>query len=170
MTARELMTERPATTSPRTTVAEAWDMMRELDVRHLPVVERGAVVGMLSDRDFGNLDVVRVLADEGETSLRRRLELPVATIMSTDVVSVDPELEMHDVIALLLEYRVGAVPVVAPGSREILGIVSYVDVLRGVAAVMESQEIGRRSPRPAPRSAGARPRRGRRSGVRRSRS
>jgi acetoin utilization protein AcuB len=102
MTARELMTENPAAVSPRTTVAEAWDLMRELDVRHLPVIENDEVVGMLSDRDLGNLDVVRLLTEEGADALRRRLELPVIKIMSADVVAAEPELEMSDVIALLL--------------------------------------------------------------------
>lgn len=39
MTAGELMTSNPATFTPRTTIAEAWDLMRELDIRHLPVVD-----------------------------------------------------------------------------------------------------------------------------------
>jgi hypothetical protein len=38
--------------------------MRELDVRHLPVVDGEALVGMLSDRDPGNLDVTRLLTEE----------------------------------------------------------------------------------------------------------
>jgi acetoin utilization protein AcuB len=137
MTARELMTENPAAVSPRTTVAEAWDLMRELDVRHLPVIENDEVVGMLSDRDLGNLDVVRLLTEEGADALRRRLELPVIKIMSADVVAAEPELEMSDVIALLLEHRVGALPVLVPGTRKIMGIVSYMDVLRAVAAALE---------------------------------
>ncbi|HEX2440808.1 MAG TPA: CBS domain-containing protein [Methylomirabilota bacterium] len=141
------MTERPATVSPRTTLAEAWDLMRELDVRHMPVVERGTVIGMVSDRDLGNFDVVRVLAEEGEASLRRRLELPVSTIMSTDVAAAQPELEMLDIVALLLERRVGAVPVVSAGTQELLGIVSYVDVLRAMAAELEAvEEIRRQRP------------------------
>jgi acetoin utilization protein AcuB len=168
MTARELMTERPVTASPRTTIAEAWDLMRELDVRHLPVIEHGAVIGMVSDRDLGNLDVVRVLAEEGEEALRRRLEMPVSTIMNQDVVTAGPELEMLDVIALLLEHRVGAVPVVVPGTQPLVGIVSYVDVLRAVAAELEEvRGIGRRPQAPAtsrpPRARRSRPsgRRGR---------
>jgi CBS domain-containing protein len=88
MTARDLMTSNPATVTPRTTIAEAWDLMRELDVRHLPVVEGEALVGMLSDRDLGNLDVTRLLTEAGADTLRRQLSRPVVQLMSTDVVAV----------------------------------------------------------------------------------
>jgi CBS domain-containing protein len=161
MTARELMTESPATVSPRTTVAEVWDLMRELDVRHMPVVEHGVVVGVVSDRDLGNLDVVRLLAEGGPDALRRRLELPVARVMQTDVVAAGPDLDIGDVIALLLEHRVGTLPVVVPGTRRVVGMVSYVDVLRAVATVLEDKAVGRRPARAPGRKSRRRSSRGR---------
>jgi CBS domain-containing protein len=137
MTARELMTKSPATVTPQTTTAEAWDLMRELAVRHLPVVDGEALVGMVSDRDLGNFDVARLLTEEGADTLRRRLTLPVIQIMSTDVVAAEPDTEMSDLIAMLLEHKVGALPVILPGTRQIVGIVSYIDVLRAVGDELE---------------------------------
>ena len=133
MTARELMTESPATVTPETTIAEAWDLMRELDIRHLPVVDGGVVVGMLSDRDLGNLDVGRMLTEDGAADgLRRRLVQPVIQLMSTDVVTAEPETEVSELITLFLEQKVGAIPVVHPDTRRLVGIVSYIDVLRAL--------------------------------------
>jgi CBS domain-containing protein len=43
--------------TPEANIAEVWDTMRELEVRHVPVVQRGAPVGMLSDRDLARIDV-----------------------------------------------------------------------------------------------------------------
>lgn len=137
MTAGDLMTANPTTVTPQTTTAEAWDLMRELDVRHLPVVDGQTLVGMLSDRDFGNLDVSRLLTAEGADALPRRLTLPVIQIMSTDVVAVEPDTEMDEIIAALLEHKIGALPVVLPGTRQIVGIVSYIDVLRAVGDSIE---------------------------------
>jgi CBS domain-containing protein len=37
-------------------------LMSELEIRHVPVVEDGALVGMLSDRDLARLDIARMLA------------------------------------------------------------------------------------------------------------
>jgi acetoin utilization protein AcuB len=136
MTARELMTEAPVTVSPLATIAEAWDLMRELDIRHLPVVEDDVVVGMLSDRDLGTLDVSRLLGEEGADGIRRRLARPVIEVMSTDVVAAEPETEVDELISIFMEQKVGAVPVVLPDSRRIVGIVSYIDVLRAVQEVL----------------------------------
>jgi acetoin utilization protein AcuB len=132
MTAHDLMTPNPDTVGPQTTIAEAWDLMRELDVRHLPVVQDGALVGMLSDRDLAHLDIARLLSAGGADALRRELATHVDRVMTTEVVSVEPETELSDVIELLVETRVGAIPVVRAGSREVVGIVSYIDVLRAV--------------------------------------
>jgi acetoin utilization protein AcuB len=138
MTARDLMTSNPVTISPQATIAEAWDLMRELDVRHLPVLDGEELVGMLSDRDVGTLDVGRLLTDDDADTLRRRLARPVIQVMSSDVVSAEPESEVSDLVALFLEHKVGAIPVVLPESRRIVGIVSYIDVLRRLQDVRES--------------------------------
>jgi acetoin utilization protein AcuB len=57
--------------------------------------------------------------------------------MSTNVIAVDPEAEIGDVIDLLLEHKIGAVPVMPEDTREVLGIISYVDVLRGLQGVLD---------------------------------
>jgi acetoin utilization protein AcuB len=139
MTAHEIMTSDPATVTPRATIAEAWDLMRELDIRHLPVVDGEALVGMLSDRDLGGLDVTRLLTEEGADALRRQLARPVVQLMSTDVVAAEPETEVSELVTLLLEHKVGAIPVVTPDTRRIVGIVSYIDVLRVLQEVLEPE-------------------------------
>lgn len=137
MLARDLMTPNPVTVDLNASTADAWDIMREQGIRHVPVVDGGVLVGMLSDRDLGPLDIGRILAFDGAAAARAELERPVIDRMSVDVVSVHTETEVSDVIDLLLEARVGAVPVVRPDSREIVGIVSYVDVLRALGAALE---------------------------------
>jgi acetoin utilization protein AcuB len=136
MTARDLMTPNPQTVRPETSLAEVWDVMRELDVRHVPVVLGGALVGVLSDRDLAHLDVGRVMTRQGAEALRRELTTPVFKVMSSDVVCAEPESELGDVIDLLLEHKVGALPVVRPDTREVVGIISYVDVLRALQDVL----------------------------------
>ena len=132
MTAHELMTEDPVTVAPQATIAEAWDLMREMDVRHLPVVERDVVVGMLSDRDVGSLELERLLTEEGADTLRRRLARPVMDIMSSDVVTAEPTTDVAELITIFIEEKIGAVPVIDPETRRLMGIVSYIDVLRAV--------------------------------------
>jgi CBS domain-containing protein len=129
MTAGDVMTPDPETVGPRTTVSEAWELMRERGIRHLPVVEHDALVGMLSDRDLVGWE------DTGAGTRPR--SLPVIKVMTADALAVEPHTELAEVVALLLDERVGAVPVVRPGTRQVVGIVSYVDVLRAVHDLLE---------------------------------
>ena len=137
MRAGALMTTHPMTVTTKATIAEALALMRDLDIRHLPVVEHGALVGMLSDRDLAYLDVGASLTDAGATRLRRELSTPVVKAMSSDVIYVEPETDVSEVVALLLEHKIGAVPVVHPDTRAVVGIVSYIDVLRAVQDALE---------------------------------
>ena len=127
MIARDLMTPNPMTVTPQASIGEAWDLMRELEIRHVPVIQDGALVGMLSDRDLARLDIARMLA------------MPIVNVMSSDVIAVEPETELSEVVDLLIEHKVGALPVIQPDTRELVGIVSYIDVLRAVQDRLEEE-------------------------------
>ena len=139
MTASDLMTADPTTVTPQASVAEALDLMRELEVRHVPVVENGALVGMLSDRDLARFDNARLLLVEGAETLRPELATPVVNVMSTDVIAVNPETELEEIVELLVEHRIGAVPVIRSNTREVVGIVSYIDVLRALQNLLAGE-------------------------------
>jgi CBS domain-containing protein len=132
MKARDVMTSSPITVTLEATLAEVSDLMREADIRHVPVVKAGVLVGMVSDRDLASLNVARVLTADGADALRRALATPVVTVMSADVIFAEMEDDLDDVIELMLEHKVGAIPVVRPDTREVVGIVSYIDVLREI--------------------------------------
>lgn len=139
MKARDVMTPNPITVTPQATLAEVWDLMREADIRHVPVARDGVLVGMLSDRDLASLDVGRVLTTEGADALRRTLATPVISVMSSDVIAVEPETDLGEVIDLMLENKVGAIPVILSDTREVVGITSYVDVLRAVQELVAEE-------------------------------
>jgi acetoin utilization protein AcuB len=139
MLARDLMTPDPLTVTPEASLAEVWDLMREAEVRHVPVVQGGALVGMLSDRDLVRVDMGRLLKVEGANALRQELATPVSQVMTSDVISVEPDTEVGDVISLLIDHKIGAVPVADAGTQEVLGIISYVDVLRALRNLLEEE-------------------------------
>ena len=132
MSAQDLMTPNPVTVPSNASVAEVFDLMREQEIRHVPVVDGTTVVGILSDRDLAHFDITRLLTVDGVEALRRELSTPVVKLMSPDVIAVGPEAELVEVIDLLLEHRVGAVPVIRPETAELIGIISYVDVLEAL--------------------------------------
>jgi acetoin utilization protein AcuB len=139
MTARDVMTPNPVTATAQASIAEVWDLMRELEIRHVPVVDDGALVGMLSDRDLARLDVAQVLTARGAEALGRELAMPIVDLMSSDVIFVEPETDLSEVVGLLIEHRVGALPVIRPDTRFVVGIISYIDVLRALQGEIEEE-------------------------------
>jgi acetoin utilization protein AcuB len=92
---------------------------------------------MLSDRDLARFDMARLFTAEGAEALRRELGTPAVKVMSADVITVDPDAELGEVVDLLVENRIGAVAVVRPETQELVGIVSYIDVLEAVRDLLE---------------------------------
>jgi acetoin utilization protein AcuB len=125
LVAEEVMTRNPTTIRPSTTLAQALSILHELDVRHLPVVnEDQELVGMISDRDLRGMPFT--FTAEGKTQVPH--DAPVADLMSSDVISVELESGIDEIIDLMIDEKVGAVPVVDDRGL-LVGIVSYVDLL-----------------------------------------
>jgi CBS domain-containing protein len=130
MMVNELMTPRPASIQGEAPIREALDIMLELDVRHLPVVnDDNEVIGMISDRDLRTMFQPAEGPPELVAWANRRLAQPVSSLMSGDVLQVQSDDDAQDAIDLMLEHRVGALPVTSAEGR-LVGIVSYIDVLR----------------------------------------
>jgi CBS domain-containing protein len=123
----EVMTPNPIVALATTPVADVLEQMSAEEIRHMPVVDRGALIGVISDRDLKGYPV-DVLLQEPDAA-RGRLRRPVSHLMTGDPISVTPETELSETVDLLLENKIGAVPVCDPEGN-VVGIVSYVDVLR----------------------------------------
>ncbi len=131
MRAADVMTPDPVYVQQDRSLREAEHLMREYDMRHLPVVdEEGLLVGILSDRDLrsyipwdGQFGVPDLEAIE------RRSD-PVSSAMQADPLYVRPDAGLGEVIDLMVQWKVGAIPVLEQGSEKLEGIISYVDVLK----------------------------------------
>jgi acetoin utilization protein AcuB len=118
------MTPNPRSLQVKDTVRDAAQLISELDVRHVPILEGDTLVGIVSDRDLRE-----TLGLDDPDERRKRLDLSVTAVMSSDVISVGPEDEVSDVIDLMIENKLGLVPV-TEDETGLVGVVSYVDVLR----------------------------------------
>jgi acetoin utilization protein AcuB len=127
MIVNDIMTRNPRVVSVTSNVRHALKVLAEADVRHLPVVDDDELVGIISDRDLRELGTEAL--DGGET-VRRTLAQPASSVMSAGVVTVYPESDVSEAVDLMIEHRIGALPVVEADGTKLVGIVSYVDVLR----------------------------------------
>lgn len=130
MVVDEVMSSDPFVVKVTDSVGAAIKKLIETDVRHLPVVSEGELVGMVSDRDLRSFTPVAMLELTHPRELEARLAQPISKVMTSDVISVNPETEIEEVIDLMIEHKIGAVPVVEADSSKLVGIVSYIDALR----------------------------------------
>ena len=123
-----VMTRQPVTVEPETSLGDAAQHLLRGGFRHLPVVDREErLVGMVSERDLRAR-----LGSELEGLPHARLDtltLPVSEAMTPDPLTVRAGTPLTEVLQLFTEERIGAIPVVDE-SETLLGIISYVDVLR----------------------------------------
>jgi acetoin utilization protein AcuB len=136
MKVRELMTGAPITVSPDTPVFDARQTMVKERIRHLLVIEADRLVGIVTDRD------IRLNLPSQATSLSMwevnylLAKLTVSKVMTTSVIIIGPDQEATDAARLMLEHKIGALPVM-DGSR-LIGILTETDVLRAYARSAQS--------------------------------
>ena len=120
MSVQSIMTKSVVSSNPDAPVREAIQLIEDSDIRHLPVVEDGRLIGIVSDRDLRAFE--RERSDE-------LLDTPLRDVMSRELVCMELGESIAAVIDVMLEYKIGALPVVGD-KGELVGIVSYIDVLR----------------------------------------
>ena len=122
LTLREILKARPNQVwhvSPEATVYEVLEVMAARDIGAVPIVERGKLVGIFSERDCARHLVLRQLSAR-DTQVRQ--------LMSTPVLYVGLEHTIEDCMALMTERHVRHLPVLEKG--ELVGIMSMRDVVR----------------------------------------
>ncbi len=115
MRVETIMTEDPVWVDVTSSIGEVIEKLLEADVRHLPVLDDGVLVGIVSDRDLRSI-AASVLTNTDPTGTG--LAEPISMIMTSDVFTTTPDSDVKDVVDLLIEHRIGAVPVVDPGQRQ----------------------------------------------------
>ncbi len=133
MQIHEVMTPNPTAIRADRTIGDALAALDAAPIRHLPVLEDGALIGILSDRSLKPWRSALLQAQKwGEGGVRKLLlDEPVAKHFERSVLFVGPEYDVREAIDLMLENRVGSLPVVGDAGK-LIGIVTQVDLLRAM--------------------------------------
>jgi CBS domain-containing protein len=114
---REAMTASVSSVSPSQSLADAAEVMKGEDVGSVPVVEQGRLAGIVTDRDI----VTRAVA-EG----RNPQAVKVEEIASHDLVTVEPERDLNEALALMARHKVRRLPVLEEG--RLVGMLAQADI------------------------------------------
>jgi acetoin utilization protein AcuB len=141
----EWMTPAPVTVTPSTSIPKVLGLMGYRRIRHLPVVEAGRLVGIITDRDVRTVEpspATSLTAGEKRYLLER---LTVRAVMTRPVITVARREPLAEAVRLMLENRIGGLPVME-GER-LVGILTEVDLLRAFSTTLGVR--AGRPPRPA---------------------
>lgn len=115
------MSASPHSIGSEQTLTAAHELMRENQVRHLPVLHGGKLVGLVSQRD---LHLVETLAGVNPDEVR------VEDAMSADPFVVSPDADLAEVARHMAEHKLGSA-VVMQGNK-VVGVFTTVDALRAL--------------------------------------
>jgi len=138
MDARDIMTKSVITATPNETVGDALRRLEDQSIRHLPVVEGERLVGMISDRDLREYRLPLMEELDNPEHADDLLNTPLSELMGGSVLALDAGETIAQAVDLMLEYGIGAVPVVERHNETLVGIVSYVDVLKSIRPALDA--------------------------------
>ncbi|HSF17956.1 MAG TPA: CBS domain-containing protein [Vicinamibacteria bacterium] len=128
MRVEELMTTDVATVERNDELSVVDDLIKMKRIRHLPVVEKGRLVGIVTQRDLFQAGLSNAMGF-GEKARKEFLgTVVVKEVMTDEVVTVGPDETVKNAAKKMLEHKIGCLPVVREG--KLLGILTETDLVR----------------------------------------
>ena len=136
LVAADVMTRDPHSVCTKTTAAALVQHFHERRFRHFLVVEDGRLVGVISDRD-----VIRLFGLDDFPERNALEALTAGELMSTDLVTVEPETSLVEAVRLIVENGISCLPVVRDGRA--IGILTTTDLYLALEQLL--RHVGERA-------------------------
>ncbi|MEQ1530886.1 MAG: CBS domain-containing protein [Methylococcales bacterium] len=132
MRVEDIMTSKVFTVNQHDLIDRVFFLINYEKIRHLPVVDKGKVIGIISDRDLykalGPKTNSNSIQGSAKSSELHVIETRVQNIMRRGVITTTPDALVSDVAAIMAEHKIGALPVTV--DHKLVGIVSATDILK----------------------------------------
>jgi acetoin utilization protein AcuB len=143
MLVRERMSSKPVTIGASVPITEALRVMRQNQVRRLPVLdEEGRLIGIVSEKDL------LYASPSPATSLSiyemhyMLSHLQVTELMTTDVTTVTPNTPLEEAARIMADNKIGGLPVIEDG--RLVGIITETDIFKVFLELLGAREAGLR--------------------------
>jgi acetoin utilization protein AcuB len=127
MKVRDIMVKEVATLDINDELSLANDIMRLGRIRHLPVVDGGRLVGIVSERDLFRSSLAQALGYGTKTTREIMKTLSIKDVMVPEVVTIAPDAEACEAVQLMLDKKIGCVPVV--DNDRLVGLITETDIM-----------------------------------------
>ena len=140
MAVKDFMTKRVVYVSPETTVAVAADIMRDKGLRRLPVIEHDKLVGLVTEGTMAEASPSKATSLSIYEMNYLLNKTKVGDIMIKNVLTVSKYASLEDAIYIMLQNKVGVLPVV--DNDQISGIITDKDVFRAFLEISGYGQAG----------------------------
>lgn len=127
-TVQKYMTTCPHSVGTDQTLSVAQKMMSDLGIRHLPVLQGGKLVGIITDRDLKLIETFRDVDPH---------KMKVSDAFVPEPYTVKPSSPLDEVCAIMAENKIGSALVV--DNDKLVGIFTWVDALRAFSELMSTR-------------------------------
>jgi acetoin utilization protein AcuB len=142
MRIRDVMTKNPITVDSETLVLDAQKIMRENNIRRLPIVDKGKLVGIITQHDLLEASPSPATSLSIHELNYLLAKMKVKEIMKKKPVTITPDTPFEEALRIGQEKKIGSFPVVDNG--KLVGIVTESDIVRFLTRALGLKEEGSR--------------------------
>jgi acetoin utilization protein AcuB len=123
MKVKKRMAKKVVTIGKDATVSDAIKLMKKHSIRHLPVIEEGALVGWVTEGDIRQAYLASLIE-----------QVSIGDIMIKDPMTISPEANLEEAAELLFRHGIGGLPVV--DNNKVVGVITVADIMAAFIEVM----------------------------------
>lgn len=138
MIIEEIMTTNIITLGEEQTILDAYSLMIQHSIRHLPIVDQEKhLIGIVSDRDIRDASPSILNNNNHQDNV---LQLPIKTIMKTNLITGHPLDFVEEIGAIFYKHKINCLPIVK--NRKLVGIITHSDLLHSLIELTGAHQPG----------------------------
>lgn len=134
MPVRDLMSKDLVTVNVDDSVMKASKLMKDNKIQHLPVLKKGRLAGIISDRDLKEAQPSKATTLDIHELYYLLDKITVGSVMPSRLFTIGPDATVEKAAAAMLKQNISALPVVNPGG-DLEGIITKGDIFRAFVAI-----------------------------------
>jgi len=134
MLVKNWMSKDVITVEPEDSMQQALSLMKEHKIRMLPVLQRGKLVGVVSDTDLKRASASDATMLDVHEMLYLISKIKIKDIMATEPFTVSPDFTVEETAEILMEHKISGVPVVEEGGK-VVGVITRDDLFKVLIAL-----------------------------------
>jgi len=142
MRIRDVMTKNPITVDSETLVLDAQKIMKENNIRRLPVVDKGSLVGIVTQHDLLQASPSPATSLSIHELNYLLAKMKVKEVMKKNPMTLSPDTPFEEALRIGQDRRIGSFPVMDKG--KLIGIITESDIVRFLTRALGLREEGSR--------------------------